>query len=77
MPPEINDEAGGSKKPLQELPQAPKQQAKYTRKMQDHDMKKEVLASFLASDEDEIEITLSGYAKCIKKICIQRLKRIV
>ena len=35
--------------------------------MQDHDMTKEVLASFLANEEDEIEITLCGYAKCIKK----------
>ena len=65
--PEIKDEAGGPKKPLHELPPAPKKQAKYTRKMQDHDMTKEVLASFLTTEEDEIEITFSGYAKCIKK----------
>ena len=65
--PEIKEEAGGPKKPLHELPPAPKKQAKYTRKMQDHDMTKEVLASFLTNEEDEIEITLSGYAKCIKR----------
>ena len=64
---EIKDEPGGLKKPLHELPPAPKIQAKYTRKMQDHDMTKEVLTSFLTSEEDEIEITLSGYAKRIKK----------
>ena len=75
--PEIKEEAGGPKKPLHELPPIPEKQAKYRRKMQDHDMTKEVLASFLTNEEDEIEITLSGYAKCIKKIYVQRPKRIV
>ena len=65
--PEIKDEAGGPKKPLHKLPPAPNKQAKYTRKMQDHDMTKEVLASLLATEEDEIEITFSGYVKHIKK----------
>ena len=65
--PEIKDESGGLKKPLHKLAPAPKRQAKYTRKMEDHDMIKEVLASFLTSEEDEIEITLSDYAKYIKK----------
>ena len=45
--------------------------------MQDHDMTKEVIASFLTNEEDEIEITLSGYAKHIKKIYVQRPNRIV
>ena len=65
---EIKEEAGGPKKLLHELPPAPKKHAKYTRKMADHDMTKEVLAPFLTNEEDEIEITLSGYATCIKKI---------
>ena len=68
--PEVKEEAGGPKKHMHELPPAPKQKhAKYTRKMADHDMTKKVLASFLTNDEDEIEITLSGFAKHIKKIC--------
>ena len=75
--PEVKEEAGGPKKPLHELPPAVKKPAKYTRKMADHDMTKEVLASFLTNEEDEIEITLSGYAKCIKKNYVQRPKRIV
>ena len=74
--PEVKEEAGGSKKPLHELPQAPRQQAKYTRKMQDHDMTKEGLASFLANEEDEIEIILSGFAKRIKKICVERSQQV-
>ena len=56
MTPEIKEEAGGPKKPLHKLSPAPKKQAKYTTKMQDHNMTKEVLASFLTNEEDEIEL---------------------
>ena len=48
------EEAGGPKKTLA---QRQNTQAKYTRKMQDHDMTKEVISSFLTNEEDEIEIT--------------------
>ena len=79
--PEIKEDAGGPKKPLHKLPPAPKKnknkikkQAKYTRKMQDHNMTKEVLASFLLIEEDEMEIILSGYAKHIKNLCPEAQK---
>ena len=65
--PEIKEEGGGVKKISHELPPARKKQTKYAHKMQDNEMTKEVIASLLTSEDDEVEITLSSYAKRIKK----------
>ena len=62
--PKVNEDV---KPKIHELPPSAKKPTKYTRKHGDNMMTKEVIASLLAYKDDEFDVTLSGYAKRIKK----------
>ena len=64
LDPEANEDV---KPKIHELPPSAKKPTKYTRKHEENMMTKEVIASLLTHEDDEIDLTLSGYAKRIKK----------
>ena len=64
MDPEANEDV---KPKIHELPPSAKKPTKYTRKHEENVKMKEVIASLLTHKDDEVNLTLSGYAKRIKK----------
>ena len=56
-----------SKPNIHELSKAPKLPLKVTRKAQDQAMTREIITSLLSNEEDEVDVSMSGFGKRIKK----------